>query len=63
MLQGDALQLIKEKYTGYAARIFQHEVKHLNGKLFTFHITNPDHYCLLTRLQKRYNLLRALSSF
>lgn len=40
VLQGDAL---KAKYTGYVARIFQHEIDHLNGKVFTDHIKNPDH--------------------
>lgn len=32
---------IEEKYTGYIARIFQHEIDHLNGKLFAGLITNP----------------------
>lgn len=31
-----------EKYTGYTARIFQHEIDHLNGKLFTSLIKDPD---------------------
>ena len=39
-LQGEALEA---KYTGYVARIFQHEIDHLNGKLFIDHIKNPDH--------------------
>ncbi len=33
---------IEEKYSGYVARIFQHEIDHLNGKLFPDLITNPD---------------------
>lgn len=32
-----------EKWTGYIARIFQHEIDHLDGKLFMDHIKNPDH--------------------
>ncbi len=28
--------------TGYVARIFQHEIDHLNGKAFVDHITDPD---------------------
>lgn len=39
-LQGEALEA---KYIGYAARIFQHEIDHLNGKVFVDHIVNPDH--------------------
>lgn len=31
-----------EKYTGYTARIFQHEIDHLDGKVFTSHITDPE---------------------
>lgn len=36
-------KLIEEKHEGYVARIFQHEIDHLNGKLFMDHIKNPDH--------------------
>lgn len=32
---------IEEKYTGYVARIFQHEIDHLNGQVFTSHIKDP----------------------
>ncbi|MCR4305596.1 MAG: peptide deformylase, partial [Candidatus Daviesbacteria bacterium] len=32
-----------KKYSGYVARIFQHEIDHLDGKLFLDHIKNPDH--------------------
>lgn len=32
---------VTETYTGYTARIFQHEVDHLNGKEFVSHITDP----------------------
>ncbi len=35
-------KLMEEKWTGYVARIFQHEIDHLNGKLFMDHIKNPD---------------------
>ena len=35
--------IVVEKFSGYVARIFQHEIDHLNGKLFVSHITNPDH--------------------
>lgn len=31
---------VEEKYTGYVARIFQHEIDHLNGKEFITHITD-----------------------
>lgn len=33
---------VEEKYSGYVARIFQHEVDHLNGKEFTTHITDDE---------------------
>ncbi|MBP9816327.1 peptide deformylase [Candidatus Woesebacteria bacterium] len=33
---------IEEEYEGYVARIFQHEIDHLNGKEFVTHITNDD---------------------
>jgi peptide deformylase len=33
---------IEEKYSGYVARIFQHEVDHLNGKEFVFHIKDDE---------------------
>lgn len=36
-------KLIEEKYTGYVARIFQHEIDHLNGIRFPELIKNPDH--------------------
>jgi peptide deformylase len=32
----------EEKFSGYVARIFQHEVDHLNGKDFTTHITDDN---------------------
>lgn len=35
-------EYVTEKHTGYVARIFQHEIDHLDGKLFTSHITDPD---------------------
>lgn len=38
-----AFGIKQKKYTGYLARIFQHEIDHLNGKVFISHITNPDH--------------------
>ncbi|MFA6158557.1 MAG: peptide deformylase [Candidatus Paceibacterota bacterium] len=34
---------VEEEYSGYTARIFQHEIDHLNGREFTSHITNDDH--------------------
>lgn len=40
---------VEEKYSGYVARIFQHEIDHLDGKVFTNHITNPDHLHLVER--------------
>ncbi len=36
-------KLVEEKYTDYIARIFQHEIDHLNGKVFVDLIKNPDH--------------------
>jgi peptide deformylase len=33
---------IKREYSGYNARIFQHEIDHLNGKEFVTHITNDN---------------------
>ncbi len=36
-------KLLEEKYTGYVARIFQHEIDHLNGRLFMQLIKNPNH--------------------
>lgn len=34
--------VVEEKYTGYVARIFQHEIDHLNGKLFVDLIKKPN---------------------
>lgn len=36
-------KLTEERWSDYVARIFQHEIDHLNGKLFMDHIKNPDH--------------------
>ncbi len=36
-------KVVEEKYTGYVARIFQHEIDHLDGKLFIDLIENPNH--------------------
>lgn len=33
---------VEEEYSGYTARIFQHEIDHLNGKEFVSHITDDD---------------------
>lgn len=33
---------VKEEYSGYVARIFQHEVDHLDGKVFIDHIQDED---------------------
>lgn len=35
-------ELVEEEYSGYTARIFQHEIDHLNGKEFTTHITDDN---------------------
>jgi peptide deformylase len=32
--------MVEEEYSDYTARIFQHEIDHLNGKEFTTHITD-----------------------
>lgn len=34
--------VVEEKFTGYVARIFQHEIDHLNGKRFPDLIKDPD---------------------
>lgn len=34
--------VVEEEYSGYTARIFQHEIDHLDGKEFTTHITDDD---------------------
>lgn len=41
--RGCDVRKVEEKYEGYVARIFQHEIDHLDGKLFMDHIKNPDH--------------------
>lgn len=33
---------VEERWSGYVARIFQHEIDHLDGKVFVDHITNPE---------------------
>lgn len=35
-------KLVEEKYTGYVARIFQHEIDHLNGHVFIEKINDPN---------------------
>lgn len=35
-------KLVEEKYNGYIARIFQHEIDHLNGKRFPDLIKDPE---------------------
>ena len=35
-------KLTEEKWSGYVARIFQHEIDHLDGKVFIDHIKDPD---------------------
>lgn len=34
--------IVEETWAGYTARIFQHEIDHLDGKLFMDHIMSPD---------------------
>jgi peptide deformylase len=34
--------MVEEEYSDYTARIFQHEIDHLNGKEFTTHITDDN---------------------
>ena len=34
--------LVEEGHIGYTARIFQHEIDHLDGIEFVSHITDPD---------------------
>ncbi len=50
------LNIREEKYSGYVARIFQHEIDHLNGKVFPDLIKNPDH--LHWVLKKEFQLYR-----
>jgi len=33
-------KMVEEEHSGYTARIFQHEIDHLNGREFTTHITD-----------------------
>ncbi len=40
--QGGSLKFVEEKRSGYTARIFQHEIDHLDGKIFIDRIKNPD---------------------
>ncbi|MBI4038593.1 peptide deformylase [Candidatus Daviesbacteria bacterium] len=35
--------MVEEKHSDYVARIFQHEIDHLDGKFFVERIKNPDH--------------------
>lgn len=39
--RGCDIEEVEEKHTGYIARIFQHEIDHLNGKLFVDLIKDP----------------------
>lgn len=41
--------LVEEEYSGYTARIFQHEIDHLNGKIFVDHIKNPNNLHLVNK--------------
>lgn len=41
--------IVEERHSGYIARIFQHEVNHLNGVLFMDHIKNPNHLHLVEK--------------
>ncbi len=36
-------QPIRQRFEGYVARVFQHEIDHLDGKVFIDRITNPNH--------------------
>ncbi|MCL4366379.1 peptide deformylase [Patescibacteria group bacterium] len=47
-------KLVEEKHTGYIARIFQHEIDHLNGKVFVDHINDPEklHWVLVKEFKK-----------
>ena len=36
-------EIIQEEHKGYIARIFQHEIDHLDGKLFVDLVDNPNH--------------------
>jgi peptide deformylase len=35
-------EIVEEEHSDYTARIFQHEIDHLNGNEFTTHITDDD---------------------
>lgn len=41
-------QPLEETYSGFTARIFQHEIDHLNGIEFVQHVANPEHLHLVT---------------
>lgn len=47
-IKADNIKLT-ETWTGYIARIFQHEIDHLDGKLFIDHIKNPDYLHLVEK--------------
>lgn len=49
-------KLIQEKYTGYMARIFQHEIDHLDGKVFIDLIKDPNKLHLVEK--KEFPLYR-----
>lgn len=45
----DKVEFVEEKWTGYVARIFQHEIDHLDGNLFISHIKDPNKLHLVER--------------
>lgn len=50
-------KIVEEEYSDYTARIFQHEIDHLNGKEFTTHIKDDDklHWVLEEEFPKYRN--------
>jgi len=46
-------QSISREYTGWDARVFQHEFDHLDGMLFPYRAAHPSHVMMLEHLEHR----------
>jgi peptide deformylase len=44
---------VSREYTGWAARVFQHEYDHLDGMLFPYRASDPRHVVTLEQLAQR----------
>jgi len=45
-------EIIEEKKNGFEARVLQHEIDHLNGKLFVDYLSSLKRNMLIKRVQK-----------